>query len=99
MDERWGDQQITSPVPGWTQYRPDAGRVVPQNEGFGNYGRSTYRPEGPGRGNSEGHPDKIILQKVPSPRQKRPVPAVTVDTRHVRRGQTSEDQSPYSLFG
>ncbi len=99
MSERWGDKFITSPVPGWTQYRPDAERPIPQNESLDNYHHPQYASEVPNHGNGGGPQDKFVLQEIPLARHKSPPPAVTIDTRNVRRGRGWEDPSPQSLFG
>ncbi|KAI9876916.1 MAG: hypothetical protein M1830_005293 [Pleopsidium flavum] len=99
MNERWGDKSITSPVPGWTQYRPDPERPMPQNESPHDYDQAQYASDMPKHGNGGGHHEKLVLQEIPLPRHKSPPPAMTVDTRNVPRGHGWEDPSPQSLFG
>lgn len=99
MDERWGDRPISSPVPGWSQHRSDSEPTVWRNEGPAKYYKPPYRPEVPRHGSGREVHDKVALQDIPPPRQKRPVPAVTVDTRNLHHRRTWDDPSPHTLFG
>ena len=99
MDERWGDRSISSPIPGWSQHRSDREQNVWQDEGPAHYYKPPYKLEVPKRGNGREVYDQVALQDLHPPRQQRPVPAVTVDTRNLHHGRSWEDPSPHSLFG
>jgi len=99
MDERWGDRYISSPLPGRSRHRSAAEHTGWQNDGSANYYyQPPYRPDAPNYQNGGGVHERVLLQDIPVPRPKRPVPTVTVDTRNLHYGRNVGDPTPHSLF-
>lgn len=99
MDERWGDRYISSPLPGWSQHRSADEHTGWQNDGSANYySQPPYRPDAANYRNGGGVHERVLLQDIPVPRPKRPVPTVTVDTRNLHYERNGGDPSPHSLF-
>jgi hypothetical protein len=97
MDERWGDRDISTPLPGWSQNRSDAEQTVWQNEGSAKYYQPPYKTDAPSHRNGAGFHERVPLQDIPVPRLKRPVPAMRVDTRNLYHGQNT-GPVPHSVF-
>lgn len=101
MDERWGDHHISSPVPNWAEHRANNEQATPPSGRLTKFGAQTHASvlSSPRSFAEQRDRDQFLLQELPTQRQKRPTPAVTVDTTNVFRGRIRDDPSPHSLFG